>query len=145
MSHGPIIATHVNTAPDGSFQTRFTVRWEDMCQHPGALHIAFGQAQDEHELLAVARLLSPSTDDPVTTAAKIPLTNSPIRVISDIDDTVKHADVLGGARSVFRNVFVKELSELVIPGMGEWYTRMWNKGVRFHYIVSHFFVVHFIE
>lgn len=145
-AHGPIASTYVQTAPDGSFQARVRVRWEEMCQHPGALHIAFGQASLEHEVLAQAYLLPttsppPSPTDetppgpPPVTSARIPLTHSPIRVISDIDDTIKHADVLGGARSVFYNVFVRELSDLIIPGMGEWYTKMWNRGVRFHYIV----------
>ncbi|EAU90117.2 hypothetical protein CC1G_12228 [Coprinopsis cinerea okayama7 len=64
----------------------------------------------------------------------IPITHSPIRVISDIDDTVKKSEVLGGARSVFYNVFAKELEECVVPGMGEWYTKMWKNGVRFHYV-----------
>jgi phosphatidate phosphatase APP1 len=41
-----------------------------------------------------------------------------------------------GARAVFHNVFVKELKDGIIPGMGEWYTNMWERGVRFHYVVS---------
>ncbi|KAK0440941.1 uncharacterized protein EV420DRAFT_1580999 [Desarmillaria tabescens] len=148
MSNGPIASQDVPTAADGSFQMRFTIRWEDMCQHPGALHIAFGESNVEHELIVAARLLPPPSPPSTSTAmdfvvpkpvspivtARIPLTHCPIRVISDIDDTIKHSDVPGGARSVFRNVFVKDLDDLVIPGMGQWYTRMWNKGVRFHYV-----------
>lgn len=65
-----------------------------------------------------------------------PITHTSIRVISDIDDTVKHSGVTEGARIAFHNVFVKELKDSVIPGMGEWYTNMWNKGVRFHYVVN---------
>ncbi|KAH9072238.1 hypothetical protein EDB83DRAFT_2517013 [Lactarius deliciosus] len=42
--------------------------------------------------------------------------------------------VTRGARTVFRNVFVKDLNENVIPGMGEWYSKMWSLGVRFHYV-----------
>ncbi|KAG7444523.1 uncharacterized protein BT62DRAFT_971263 [Guyanagaster necrorhizus] len=146
-SNSPLASQDVSTAADGSFQMRFTIRWEDMCQHPGALHIAFGERNVEHELIAAARLLPPPSPsaslvvdlvvpEPVSPIiiARIPLTYSPIRVISDIDDTIKHSDVPGGARSVFRNVFVKDLDDLVIPGMGEWYTGMWKKGVRFHYV-----------
>jgi len=66
----------------------------------------------------------------------IPITHSPIRVISDIDDTVKLSNILGGARGIFQNVFVKDLQENIIPGMGEFYTKLWEKGVRFHYVVS---------
>ena len=69
----------------------------------------------------------------------IPITHSPIRVISDIDDTVKLSNILGGARAIFQNVFVKDLKENIIPGMGEFYTKMWERGVRFHYVVSFFF------
>jgi phosphatidate phosphatase APP1 len=118
-----------------------------MCQHPGALHIAFGDPLEEHDLLLMADLLpSPptlptmrhegDTEKPTaTTKVAIPLSHSPIRVISDIDDTIKFSSVLSGARAIFYNVFVKELTDLVIPGMGEWYSSMWKKGVRFHYVV----------
>jgi len=78
---------------------------------------------------------SPLPANPVETKTlHITLTNCPVRVISDIDDTVKLANVVHGARTVFRNVFVKEFKEIVIPGMGEWYTGMWQRGVRFHYV-----------
>ena len=70
------------------------------------------------------------------TSERVSLTHCPIRVISDIDDTVKLSGVHCGARVVFQNVFVKDLEESLIPGMGEWYTEMWRRGVRFHYVVS---------
>jgi phosphatidate phosphatase APP1 len=70
------------------------------------------------------------------TSERVPLTYSPIRVISDIDDTVKLSGVHCGARAVFHNVFVKDLEDNLIPGMGEWYSEMWRRGVRFHYVVS---------
>ena len=73
---------------------------------------------------------------PLTSISVIPITYSPIRVISDIDDTIKLSNVLSGARAVFQNVFVKELKDIVIPGMGEWYRKMWDRGIRFHYVVS---------
>jgi hypothetical protein len=56
-------------------------------------------------------------------------------VVSDIDDTVKTANVLAGARAIFYTVFVQNLMDIVIPGMGDWYTEMWKRGVRFHYVV----------
>lgn len=180
LDHGPIATQDVMTASDGSFQARFTVKWEDMCQHAGALHIAFGNPTQEHDMLAVAELMpapppvqssapssrssrqpdwmsnnSGNSTPPYVpqsnniNAAAVPsaisshgisLTHSPVRVISDIDDTVKFSNILSGARAVFRNVFVKEMSEIIIPGMGEWYTEMWRKGVRFHYVVRHSFL-----
>jgi hypothetical protein len=154
------------TLADGSFQARFKVKWEDLCQHPGALHIAFGDRGEEHELLVAAHLLpilvtppssasstSLDTDShsqtrsmksfaerelptaPPTTI-RISITHSPVRVISDIDDTIKLSNILSGARAVFHNVFVKDLQDNIIPGMGEWYSAMWSRGIRFHYVVS---------
>ncbi|KAF7305987.1 hypothetical protein HMN09_00753200 [Mycena chlorophos] len=137
----PVASREVATGVDGFFQARFHVTWEEMCQHPGALHIAFGDAAEEHELFVVATLLPtpaaallPIAVPPETKTLHIALTHCPIRVISDVDDTVKVAGVLAGARAVFRNVFVKDLPDIVIPGMGEWYTGMWRRGVRFHYV-----------
>ncbi|KAJ6625845.1 hypothetical protein B0H10DRAFT_1782443 [Mycena sp. CBHHK59/15] len=148
IDHGPVATRDVTTAVDGSFQVRIRVTWEEMCQHPGALHISFGDPEVEHELLVAATLLPPplaaSTSTPnlhhqpppplETKTLHITLTNSPIRVISDIDDTVKVANVISGARAIFHNVFVKDLKDIIVPGMGEWYTSMWQRGVRFHYV-----------
>lgn len=154
----PIVTRQVTTAVDGSFQVKFSVPWERMCVHPGALHIAFGGPELEQDLFVVAELLAPPSPAPtpassqyqaesrpptplpapVTVSSSIPiaLTHSSIRVISDIDDTVKASGILGGARAVFHNVFVKDLRDSVIRGMGDWYMGMWNRGVRFHYVVS---------
>ncbi|KAF6759332.1 hypothetical protein DFP72DRAFT_132948 [Ephemerocybe angulata] len=161
----PLSSVDVTTAADGSFQARFIVDWDQLCHHPTALQIAFGEEIEEHSLAVVAELLRPQPlyattgagagaenpqpyaqyrslrqaqkgkDRPTTKCqVQIPITHCPIRVISDIDDTVKDSGVLNGARAVFHNVFVKELSDCVVSGMGEWYTRMWSKGVRFHYV-----------
>lgn len=163
--YGPVTSQDVVTAADGSFQAKFTVKWEELCQHPGALHIAFGNRSEEHDLLIAAQLLPvpitppssassgssdyqdqmsraqqaaamPKTALPSPTVIRISISHSPIRVISDIDDTVKLSNILSGARAVFQNVFVKDLEENIIPGMGEWYTEMWSRGIRFHYVVS---------
>ncbi|KAJ7072028.1 hypothetical protein C8F01DRAFT_1011500 [Mycena amicta] len=142
LQHGPVAEREVITTVDGSFQTHFRVSWEEMCQHPGALHIAFGDLTMEHELLVTAVLLPTgaaallsSAPPPETKALHITLTNCPVRVISDVDDTVKVAGVLAGARAVFHNVFVKDYTDIVVPGMGEWYRdAMWKRGVRFHYV-----------
>ncbi|KAJ7497615.1 hypothetical protein FB451DRAFT_1212165 [Mycena latifolia] len=140
IDHGPVTSRNVTTGIDGSFQARIRVTWAEICHHPGALHIAFGDPTIEHELLVNATLLPPpfsaplSSSPPETKALHITLTNCPVRVISDIDDTVKLSNVLSGARVIFHNVFVKEFKDIVIPGMGEWYTGMWTRGVRFHYV-----------
>lgn len=153
MNHGPIAVQEVVTGSDGSFQAKFTVPWDDICTHPGALHIAFGDPTHEHDLLVIAEMLpapssqlnqssrsilrsTPSPPQLAQTTERISLTYSPVRAISDIDDTVKLSNIVSGARAVFHNVFVKELRDIVIPGMGEWYNEMWRRGVRFHYVVS---------
>lgn len=215
--HRPLATQDVTTGVDGSFNARLRINWDDLCQHPKALHIAFGEPIQEHDLVIVAELLPPpligpsasnpssphltphpsqtshdtpssssspyfipsyapssrlprsqshshlhshfsshphlhnlltsltsltssliSILTPTSTASshlRVPITHSPIRVISDIDDTVKMSGVTEGARAVFHNVFVKELKDGVIPGMGEWYSSMWRRGVRFHYVV----------
>ncbi|CAK5281269.1 unnamed protein product [Mycena citricolor] len=140
IEYGPIATRVLTTAVDGSFQARMHVSFEELARHPGALHIAFGEATVEHELLVTAELLPPKAGTSSaarlakTNALHIPLTHSRVRVISDVDDTVKLSGILSGSRAVFYNVFVKEYDEIVIPGMGEWYTAMWNRGVRFHYV-----------
>ncbi|KAI0832003.1 hypothetical protein BC628DRAFT_1407544 [Trametes gibbosa] len=151
----PILTRDVVTAVDGSFQVKFSVSWEQMCVHPGALHIAFGGPDLEQDLFVVAELLAPPSPGPgtpstpqgppryisprhavvtITTSIAVPLSSSSVRVISDIDDTIKQSGILGGARAVFHNVFVKDLRDSVIRGMGDWYTSMWKRGVRFHYV-----------
>ncbi|KAH8832858.1 hypothetical protein DL96DRAFT_1583663 [Flagelloscypha sp. PMI_526] len=163
----PLASQKVTTQVDGSFQTLFRLGWERLCQHPGALHIAFGdtvtQEGHEHNFYVVAELMppppppqsevtyntyqprvqrqsptsqqKPNPDQPTSVAVHAtPLTFSRLRVLSDIDDTVKIANVLSGTRSIFHTVFVKDFSESIIPGMGEWYMDLWLHGARFHYV-----------
>ncbi|KAJ7187921.1 hypothetical protein C8R46DRAFT_1023448 [Mycena filopes] len=92
LEHGPVAARELTTGIDGSFQARVRIPWEELCQHPGALHVAFGDPLVEHELLVTAALFPAPTPLP------------------------------------------HEYKDLVIPGMGEWYTGMWKRGVRFHYV-----------
>ncbi|KAL7943499.1 hypothetical protein V8C42DRAFT_354267 [Trichoderma barbatum] len=47
-----------------------------------------------------------------------------ISLISDIDDTVKMSNISAGAREIFRNTFVRELADLTIDGVKEWYGQM---------------------
>ncbi len=158
QEHGPLASQDVTTAADGSFQAKFRVKWEDLCVHPRALHIAFGEILVEHNLLVVAQLLPPSVRTPeshsplsspsrtppptplaptpsLASIIRVPITHSSIRVISDIDDTIKNTGLLSGTRTAFYNVFVRELRDSVIPGIGEWYMKMFSRGIRFHYVV----------
>ncbi|KIP02298.1 hypothetical protein PHLGIDRAFT_112197 [Phlebiopsis gigantea 11061_1 CR5-6] len=154
----PIASADLVTAADGSFQKRFSIPWDHMCVHPAALQIAFGDPNREFVLHVTADLMPPPSRPPTpnnqvpyavrtqtqrqprskppTAASKltVPITYAPVRLLSDIDDTVKMSGVLSGARAAFYNVFVKDLNESVIPGMGDWYMAMWERGVRFHYV-----------
>ncbi|THU92947.1 hypothetical protein K435DRAFT_779999 [Dendrothele bispora CBS 962.96] len=160
IANGAILTQDVTTAADGSFQARFRINWEEMCTHESFVQIAFGDPSEEHDLLVTAQVIPPSPshsahssassstsdlrdyveqwtstpDPPPPVTMHISLTHTPLRVISDVDDTVKLSNISSGARAVFHNVFVKELSDLVIPGMGEWYSDIWRKGARFHYV-----------
>ncbi|KAL5417022.1 hypothetical protein PMIN03_001862 [Paraphaeosphaeria minitans] len=57
-----------------------------------------------------------------------------VSVISDIDDTIKHSAITSGAREIFRNAFIRELDDLTIDGVREWYNKMADMGVKFHYV-----------
>ena len=57
-----------------------------------------------------------------------------ISMISDIDDTIKHSGIGSGAREIFRNAFIRDLGDLTIDGVREWYSTMADLGVKFHYV-----------
>ena len=58
---------------------------------------------------------------------------SGVSLISDIDDTIKRSNISSGAREIFRNTFVRDLRDLCVDGVREWYTEMHNLGVSMHY------------
>ena len=146
----PIDFKDVTTVQDGSFQIKFGVPWDHLCQHPDGIQVAFGDVTTDHDFFILAELLPPPPPQPTSASQQpallddipvskaqitIPLSHTPLRVISDIDDTVKMANVLAGARAIFYTVFVQNLVDIVIPGMGDWYAKMWQRGARFHYVV----------
>ena len=57
-----------------------------------------------------------------------------ISLVSDIDDTIKHSAISNGAREIFKNTFIRELGDLTIQGVKEWYTKMSEMGVTLHYV-----------
>lgn len=57
-----------------------------------------------------------------------------ISLISDIDDTVKHSAIAGGAKEMFRNTFIRELDELKVEGVSDWYGSLAEQGVQIHYV-----------
>ena len=57
-----------------------------------------------------------------------------VSVISDVDDTIKHSSIGSGAREIFRNAFIRDLGDLTIDGVKEWYNTMYDMGCRVHYV-----------
>ncbi|PLB44491.1 actin patch protein 1 [Aspergillus steynii IBT 23096] len=57
-----------------------------------------------------------------------------VSLISDVDDTIKHSAIASGAKEIFRNTFVRELAELTIRGVPEWYNKLAQMGVEVHYV-----------
>jgi len=57
-----------------------------------------------------------------------------VSLISDIDDTIKHSAVTLGARELFRNTFVRDLSGLQVAGVKSWYSKLSDLGVSIHYV-----------
>ena len=56
-----------------------------------------------------------------------------VSLISDIDDTIKRSNISLGAREIFRNTFIRDLADLTIEGVREWYHALANMGVNIHY------------
>ncbi|KAI0427351.1 hypothetical protein F5Y09DRAFT_333420 [Xylaria sp. FL1042] len=56
-----------------------------------------------------------------------------VSLISDIDDTIKRSNIALGAKEIFRNTFVRELKDLTIDGVQDWYNSLHDMGVRIHY------------
>ncbi|KAI0020880.1 hypothetical protein F4780DRAFT_790874 [Xylariomycetidae sp. FL0641] len=56
-----------------------------------------------------------------------------VSLISDIDDTIKRSNIALGTKEIFRNTFVRELHDLTVPGVREWYNKLHDMGVEIHY------------
>ncbi|KAK9776034.1 putative gluconokinase [Seiridium cardinale] len=56
-----------------------------------------------------------------------------ISLISDIDDTIKHSSITTGTKEIFRNTFIRDLADLTVDGVKEWYTALYDLGVDVHY------------
>lgn len=56
-----------------------------------------------------------------------------VSLISDVDDTIKRSNISGGAKEIFRNTFVRDLGDMTVDGVKEWYNAMHELNVSFHY------------
>ena len=57
-----------------------------------------------------------------------------VSLISDVDDTIKHSDIGSGAKEMFRNTFIRDIEDLNIEGVREWYRGLVDLGVKIHYV-----------
>lgn len=57
-----------------------------------------------------------------------------VSLVTDIDDTIKHSAISSGAREIFRNAFIRDLSDLTIEGVKEWYNNLVDMDVKVHYV-----------
>ncbi|KAI1393297.1 actin patch protein 1 [Hypoxylon trugodes] len=56
-----------------------------------------------------------------------------VSLISDIDDTIKRSNIALGAKEIFRNTFIRELHDLTVDGVKDWYNTLHGLGVSIHY------------
>ncbi|KDQ18968.1 hypothetical protein BOTBODRAFT_28451 [Botryobasidium botryosum FD-172 SS1] len=105
---------------------------------PGVYGTPGAYRPSENDYFGATAMSDPAPSTSVSSGAtgtqSITLSSSRLRVISDIDDTIKEAGIVHGVRTVFHNVFTKPLEELVVRGMGPWYSMMAQRGVAFHYV-----------
>jgi phosphatidate phosphatase APP1 len=78
------------------------------------------------------RVLAAESSLSVTEPVKL-IENTGVSLISDIDDTIKRSSISMGAREIFRNTFIRDLGDLTVEGVKEWYNRLHDMGVSIHY------------
>lgn len=78
------------------------------------------------------RVLAAESSLSVTEPVKLIESNG-VSLISDIDDTIKRSSISLGAREIFRNTFIRDLGDLTVDGVREWYNSLHDMGVSIHY------------
>ncbi|KAB5516951.1 hypothetical protein GE09DRAFT_1179365 [Coniochaeta sp. 2T2.1] len=78
------------------------------------------------------RVLAAESSLSVTEPIKL-IEDRGVSLISDIDDTIKRSSISMGAREIFRNTFVRDLGDLTVDGVKEWYNSLHDMGVSIHY------------
>lgn len=132
----------VRTVAAGAFHEEISIGHDELSSLLGA-DMSAAVVEGLH-LRVVAELLEETRDQPVE-QEEAPATayddavlsiqqDGGVRVISDIDDTIKHTEVLGGFQRMLRNAFIRDLDEMRPPGMVDWYQRMAELGVSVDYV-----------
>ncbi|KXL44468.1 hypothetical protein M433DRAFT_68286 [Acidomyces richmondensis BFW] len=126
----PFLATPLANSPISAFFYNDHASRQHTVHTDPQGHFAFHTALDfvpTHVRVLASDKLS-VTEEIVVTSPK------GVSLISDIDDTIKHSGVSHGAREIFRNAFVRELADMTIDGVREWYMTMKDMGVQLHYV-----------
>ncbi|PWN54373.1 hypothetical protein IE53DRAFT_383069 [Violaceomyces palustris] len=150
----PLLAvTRLTTDATGQFSHKLTIPWHMLsayCKHHPPLTDLHPREICELEVRAVLEgtttaredgggILENSSTNETTDWMILPVHEDgsrKVRVISDIDDTVKDTGVVLGAKRILRNVFVLPYSECEVPGVAKWYQSMVEAGVGIHYITN---------
>jgi hypothetical protein len=150
--HEPLCTFNFDTDFQGHFSKRLVIPWERLCTHPPSVSKVFQGSSDDWILRISAQLLGSETDavgvaHGVKRELTTPVTSDGgLRVVCDLDDTVKRTDVLSGLRTVIRfvhvglcltqrNVFCAPLEGVCVSGFDELFRRLAKSGVHFHFVV----------
>lgn len=117
------------TEGGGVFKSSITVPWKDGDPHRRKLRVRTELlSESEEETIDDQQMLEAVMNRSDEASVGLSHAHTKIRVISDIDDTIKLTHVLAGIKAIVRNVFTRPHSELVVPGMQEWYWALYEKG-----------------
>lgn len=113
------------TTGSGHFRGTLTISFDEVraLQQPGV--------NQTFRLPIEARLLDPTNPTNPTTADAHLIETSGVSVISDIDDTIKHTNVVDRV-ALLSNTFLREFR--VIDGMSRLYQTWARHGAEFHYV-----------
>jgi hypothetical protein len=102
----------VVTSMGGDFCQRFHFPWGDTTTPvPSTLNVVTELLADEEDVVSIA---SDRGDRPRAFSSIDVSRHGLVRVVSDIDDTVKTTDVLEGVRAVLHNVFAKDYGDIQV-------------------------------
>ncbi|KAI5370512.1 putative actin patch protein [Septoria linicola] len=126
----PFMASPLAESPISAFFYNEKVSRQQTVYTDASGHFSFRAALDfvpTHVRVLASEKLSATEEVHITAPEGVSL-------ISDIDDTIKHSAISAGAREIFRNAFIRELHDLTIEGVREWYTTLADMGVKIHYV-----------
>jgi hypothetical protein len=131
----PVAVGEYVTNGNGLVATELHIPWKDIeAKAPTAVVDALKQRHSVGVVIHAKMLDS----EALTRVVVLPLrASNGVRLISDMDDTVKRSEILGGAKMVFRNVFCRPSEDLAVRGMAELFADLADEGAKgLHFVVS---------